>query len=89
MLVSSGYVAQVDEERCVACGTCVQACPFGALTLTDGLAIDTDRCMGCGVCTRVCPQQALTLVRDASKPEPMPLATPEAMPETMIRALTP
>ncbi len=86
MLVSSGYVAQVDDERCVQCGTCVAACPFGALALSDDLSIDTERCMGCGVCTRVCPQEALALVRDPSKPEPMPVAD-LALPEPMIQAL--
>lgn len=85
MLVSSGYVAQIDDKCCVQCGTCVEACPFGALTLSDGLSIDTERCMGCGVCTRLCPQQALALVRDDSKPEPMPL--PGMPPEPMIRTL--
>ncbi len=29
----SNYVSQVDEEKCVACGQCVENCPVGALQL--------------------------------------------------------
>jgi len=72
MLISSGYVAQVDQARCVRCGECVQRCPFGALALGDAQAVvDTSACMGCGVCVGACPQGALSLAQDASKPAPL------------------
>jgi len=32
-MVRSNYVSQVDTEKCVACGECVQACPTNALQL--------------------------------------------------------
>lgn len=78
MLVSSGYVAQVNDDLCQRCGACVANCAFGALSLNGSVTVDTGRCMGCGVCTRFCPQQALGLVRDAAKPEPLPLPDPMA-----------
>lgn len=63
MLASSGYVCQADVAACKGCGTCVTACQFGALSLSDGMmSVDESRCMGCGVCRPRCPQQALTLV---------------------------
>lgn len=31
MVASSGYVAQVDELGCIACGDCEEACPFDAV----------------------------------------------------------
>ncbi len=32
-MVRSNYVSQVDKEKCVACGECVEACPTNALQL--------------------------------------------------------
>jgi ferredoxin len=72
MLASSGYVSQVDADRCVGCGTCADICPFGAVVERDGLAVvDAELCMGCGVCVAKCEQGALSLVRDTSKGEPL------------------
>ena len=72
MLASSGYVAEVEPERCEGCGVCAKACPFDALKVeNDLLRVDIDRCMGCGVCVANCPQGALALVREPSKGEPL------------------
>jgi len=70
MVASSGYVAEVDEALCSACGICVDACPFGALSINGNIALDLAKCMGCGVCTGQCPSEAITLVRDAGKGVP-------------------
>lgn len=32
-MVRSNYVSRVDQEKCMACGECVEACPVGALKL--------------------------------------------------------
>ena len=71
MLISSGYVAQVDAERCRVCGTCVDTCPFGALILGTHALVDEAACMGCGVCAQACPDEAISLRRDESKPSPL------------------
>jgi ferredoxin len=72
MLASSGYLSQVDEDLCLACGTCVDTCQFEALSL-DGavVSVDPERCMGCGVCVSHCEQEALELVRQPTKGEPL------------------
>jgi ferredoxin len=67
VLASSGYIAQVDETLCTACGICVDACPFGALSLAEVSAVGWDKCMGCGVCVGQCSLEAMTLVRDGRK----------------------
>lgn len=43
MLASSGYVAQVDMESCNCCGICVEACPFGALSLGDEVRLNWEK----------------------------------------------
>jgi Pyruvate/2-oxoacid:ferredoxin oxidoreductase delta subunit len=72
MLASSGYVASVDEEACIACGACEQICPFDAISVADGIAcVDREACMGCGVCAAACRQDAMALSREPAKGVPL------------------
>jgi ferredoxin len=72
MLASSGYVCQVDRRLCAGCATCTESCPFGALSMDNGVAtVDAKACMGCGVCLCQCTQGALSLARDPAKGEPL------------------
>jgi ferredoxin len=72
MLASSGYVARVDDERCVGCGVCAEHCQFDALAVEDGsVVVDAEACMGCGVCVGRCPREALSLTRDPARGEPL------------------
>jgi len=71
LMASSGYVAQVEEATCVACGTCEEACPFGAVTVEGKAFVDWEACMGCGVCVGQCPSGAMSLTRDERKGEPL------------------
>ena len=71
MMASSGYVAQVDEAQCTGCGVCVDACPFGALSLDDVATLDWEKCLGCGVCAGQCSRSAIALVRDERKGVPL------------------
>lgn len=71
MMASSGYVARVDEALCNACGNCVEACPFEALTMNDTAAIAWEKCMGCGVCVDQCPTAGIALFRDKRKGLPL------------------
>ena len=60
----SGFRSAVDAEACTGCGTCVDRCPFGALSLPEEVCVvDTARCLGCGVCVPTCPSGALHLER--------------------------
>jgi len=71
-MVSSGYVAKVDEANCTVCGTCVEACAFSALSLDDvALKVNWEKCMGCGVCVGQCTSEAMSLVRDEKKGIPL------------------
>jgi len=63
----SRFTAQVDEESCIGCGSCVERCFFAALKLNDVVYVEESKCMGCGVCTVICPTEAIRLV--AIRPE--------------------
>jgi ferredoxin len=71
MLISSGYVAQVDETLCSSCGTCANYCQFEAISMNGHSVVSASACMGCGVCVSKCPEEAITLVRDPAKGEPL------------------
>ncbi len=71
MVASSGYVAQVDELSCIACGDCEAACPFGAVHVNGRSVVSWEKCMGCGVCVGQCQTQTMTLVRDERKGVPL------------------
>lgn len=61
VVAPSAFVSQADTDLCIACGACVERCPFGALTLDPPIRVDALRCAGCGVCIPVCPVSALRL----------------------------
>ncbi len=72
LLVSSGYVAQIDRELCAVCGDCVPVCPFNAITQDDdGIHHDWEKCLGCGACEGVCATGAVSLLRDERKGLPL------------------
>ncbi|MHA1498669.1 MAG: ATP-binding protein [Promethearchaeota archaeon] len=60
---STHYIAQVDEDACIGCGTCVENCHTGTMQLNDNnIAEVGDSCIGCGVCASLCPEQAISLI---------------------------
>jgi len=78
MVSSSGFVAEIDPDECIACGDCEEACPFGAIHVNGTATVDTTKCMGCGVCGVTCALDIPILVRDERKPIPLDLAALEA-----------
>lgn len=46
---------EILTDRCVGCGLCVKACPFGALSIQERKAvIDYSACTLCGSCVSIC-----------------------------------
>ena len=70
-MVSSGYVAKVDEEGCTACGAFEDACAFKAIKINGNAIVNWEKCMGCGVCQGQCPSESISLVLDKRKGIPM------------------
>jgi heterodisulfide reductase subunit A len=71
-LLKKGYVdlepliAQVDTEKCVWCGECLEACPYGAIerAICDDKEIAiviASLCKGEGACVPVCPHDAIAI----------------------------
>ena len=59
----SAQVSYVDQDKCISCMTCVNACPYSApFCNKDGKGqIEAAKCMGCGICVSECPARAIQL----------------------------
>ncbi|MBO4412083.1 MAG: glycyl-radical enzyme activating protein [Lachnospiraceae bacterium] len=50
------------SRKCASCGSCVNSCPAGVLSLREKiLRIDRGKCVFCGQCEEVCPNNALKI----------------------------
>ena len=54
-------MAYVISDDCIACGTCIDECPSGAISEGDKYSIDPEACTECGTCASVCPNEAISL----------------------------
>ena len=61
-LVNDGYRA--CKYACLGLGTCVKACPFGAIHIDENqhiAVVDAEKCQSCGQCVKACPRGVLDL----------------------------
>ena len=51
------------EFSCVGLGDCVNRCPFGAISMVEGVAVvNEDVCTGCGMCVATCPRGIIQML---------------------------
>lgn len=57
-------VAFIDEEMCIGCTKCIQACPVDAIIGTNKAmhTIIPDLCTGCELCVTPCPTDCIKMV---------------------------
>ncbi len=63
-VVTSNFIASIDQETCTGCGKCVKVCPINAIDFLPienpesrkkkEPKINTEICIGCGVCALSC-----------------------------------
>lgn len=54
--------AQVDQEKCTGCESCVSECPSEAIKMAnDKAVVDAETCIDCGVCVDACPEEAISM----------------------------
>ncbi len=64
-VVSSNYMAEVDNQECIECGICAEICPVNAIELNadDHPKVDESICLGCGVCALNCSSASMKLTK--------------------------
>lgn len=78
-------LAVIDEQRCIGCTLCIQACPVDAIL---GAAkhmhtVIADECTGCELCVEPCPVDCIDMVE--SKPNPNTWRWPDPAQLTLQR----
>ncbi|OGP51813.1 MAG: hypothetical protein A2Y79_01220 [Deltaproteobacteria bacterium RBG_13_43_22] len=78
MWKKSRFQAEVNQDLCNGCQTCVERCMFDAIEMTKvsgskklKSTVDPEKCFGCGVCVLKCEQQALKM-KTVRPPEHIP-----------------
>ncbi|HHE3599300.1 TPA: electron transport complex subunit RsxB [Pasteurella multocida] len=58
-------VAFIDEEMCIGCTKCIQACPVDAIIGTNKAmhTIIPDLCTGCELCVPPCPTDCISMIK--------------------------
>ncbi len=69
LINSTNYLSLINEELCVACGTCIEKCPVDAIELNDNnkAEVNDQYCIGCGVCAHFCSENAIVLLEGVRK----------------------
>jgi electron transport complex protein RnfB len=68
----SKQIVRIDENLCIGCTLCIQACPVDAIVGASKLmhTVIAEQCTGCELCLPPCPVDCIHLVQVAQPDEP-------------------
>jgi NAD-dependent dihydropyrimidine dehydrogenase PreA subunit len=57
------YQVEVDSEKCIGCGECVDICPEDVFELEEEISVPVraEDCVGCESCVEVCEEDAISV----------------------------
>jgi len=55
--------SQIDENLCIACGTCIENCPVAAIeyNVRGRAEVQKEQCVGCKLCSNICRAMAIKM----------------------------
>jgi len=83
-------VALIDEDACIGCTKCIQACPVDAIVGASKLmhTVIASWCTGCELCVPPCPVDCIAIVPAPALPDPdLSRERHEARGERRLRAV--
>ncbi len=72
-------VVVIDEQECIGCTLCIQACPVDAILGAAKMmhTVISDECTGCNLCIPPCPEDCIQIVPVAQTLETWKWSMPE------------
>ncbi|MEK7835885.1 MAG: RnfABCDGE type electron transport complex subunit B [Pseudomonadota bacterium] len=69
-MIKPQTVAVIDEELCIGCTLCIEACPFDAIVGAAQLmhTVIARECTGCALCLPPCPVDCIRMVETGAQP---------------------
>jgi len=59
------YYPCIDQDNCIKCASCINACPNKAITIKkNGIVFDYSKCIACFCCQEACPNAAIKIKRN-------------------------
>jgi electron transport complex protein RnfB len=79
-------VAVIDEEICIGCTLCIQACPVDAIlgAAKQMHTVIESECTGCDLCVPPCPVECIDMVERPTTIDSWRWEYPEILPENLV-----
>lgn len=57
------FKPEVDNDKCIGCGECIDVCPSDVYEMQDdkSVPVNAEECIGCEACLEACEQDAITI----------------------------